>query len=384
MGVVTLTATTAFGTESALAYELDRLGYRDRETETGRITYRCDEAGIARSNVMLRCADRVLLRMGAFKAESFDELYDGVSAIGWEGLMPRDATFPVEAKSVSSRLFSVSDCQAIAKKAIAERLKKAYKAAWIEEVGAVYRTILFIHKDIVSVGVDTSGEGLHKRGYRILAHGAPIRETLAAAILLITRWRPGIPLIDPFCGSGTIPIEAAMMAFGMAPGAGREFASMGWGMPGKAAWGDALAEAGSAAAKVERVGIIGTDIDRGSISASRHHAARAGVGGAIHFQEMDVGRTSSPAKNGYTVTNPPYGERTAHDLPKTYRAMAEAYGRLETWSHHVITAYEGMERIFGRKADKRRKLYNGGIECQLYQYLSGPAGRPRADGGRGA
>ena len=369
-----LIATAAFGVEAIVARELKKLGYVEQAVQNGRVNFKGDYEAICRSNIWLRSADRVLVKIGEFKALTFDDLFEGTKALPWEEWIPEDGEFPVEGKSVSSKLASVPDCQAIVKKAIAERLKRAYKRPWFEETGEKYKIEVALLKDIATLTIDTSGHGLHKRGYRKLAGKAPLKETLACAMLLVSRWRGDRVLIDPFCGSGTIPIEAAMIAKNIAPGLKRKFAAEDWPVIPRNLWENAKAEAMDMINREQIVRIQGTDIDEKAISLARHHAREAGVEEFIHFQCMPVSRISSGYKYGFIICNPPYGDRTGEikSVEKLYNEMGRVFEKFGTWSFYILSSHPEFEKLFGRKADKKRKLYNGRIMCNYYQFFGPP------------
>lgn len=370
-----------FGLESVMKKEITDLGYPVVKVEDGRVTFSGDAGAISRANVFLRTTERVLLKAGSFRAETFDELFEGTKAIPWERYFPKDAKFWVaKASSIRSRLFSPSDIQSIMKKAMVERMKGAYGLTWFPEDGASFPLRVFLNKDEVTVGIDTTGESLHKRGYRTLTSKAPITETLAAALLMLTPWKRDRILVDPFCGSGTFPIEAAMMAANMAPGMNREFLSENWPhLIPKRCWYDAVNEANDCLDLSVETDIQGYDIDGEIIRAARANAQAAGVDHLIHFQRRPVSELSHPKKYGFIVTNPPYGERLEEkkNLPELYRTFGEQFAALDSWSAYVITAYEDMERYFGRKAAKNRKIYNGMMKTYFYQF-PGPKPPSRA------
>ena len=370
-----------FGLESVMKKEITDLGYPVVKVEDGRVTFSGDAGAISRANVFLRTTERVLLKAGSFRAETFDALFEGTKAIPWERYFPKDAKFWVaKASSIRSRLFSPSDIQSIMKKAMVERMKGAYGLTWFPEDGASFPLRVFLNKDEVTVGIDTTGESLHKRGYRTLTSKAPITETLAAALLMLTPWKRDRILVDPFCGSGTFPIEAAMMAANMAPGMNREFLSENWPhLIPKRCWYDAVNEANDCLDLSVETDIQGYDIDGDIIRAARANAQAAGVDHLIHFQRRPVSELSHPKKYGFIVTNPPYGERLEEkkNLPELYRTFGEQFAALDSWSAYVITAYEDMERYFGRKAAKNRKIYNGMMKTYFYQF-PGPKPPSRA------
>ncbi len=368
-----LIAPCHFGMEAVLKREIYDLGYDITRVEDGRVTFAGDAEALCRASLHLRTSERVLLKVGAFHAETFDELFEAVRALPWEHYLPADARFWVaKASSVKSKLFSPSDIQSLVKKAIVERLKEQYGISWFEETGASYPLRLFLYKDEVTVGLDTSGDSLHKRGYRLLSGKAPLTETLAAALILLTPWKGDRILADPFCGSGTIPIEAALIAAHIAPGLKREFLAETWtNLIDPRLWKDARAEAQEEVDLSVETRIQGFDLDGEILRAARDNAKRAGVDGLIHFQQRDIRDLHHPKKYGFVITNPPYGERMEEKeaLPELYRAMGEAFARLDSWSEYVISAYEDTERYIGRKADKKRKIYNGMLKSTLYQYI---------------
>lgn len=370
-GRVTLIATALFGVEAVVARELRHLGYDDIVTEDGKVTFTAAVSDICRANLWLRCADRVFLKMGEFDAVTFDQLFEGTKAIPWEQWLPKDSAFPVTGSCVRSTLMSISDCQSIIKKAVVERLKSFYGLSIFPEDGSRYKIVFWILKDKVILALDTSGDGLHKRGYRKRTTLAPIKETLASALLYISRWTPEKALLDPFCGSGTIPIEAAMIGCNIAPGLNRSFDSQYWSNVSTDLWEMAVEEACDLALPNKKLEIFGYDIDEESIDACRFHAKEAEVETRIHFQIRDVMETSSRFRYGIVVTNPPYGERMGDkpDNISLYGKMSQTFKEnLETWSYYIITSDLEFEKHFGRSADKKRKLYNGGILCYFYQY----------------
>ncbi|MTK07605.1 MAG: class I SAM-dependent RNA methyltransferase [Hungatella sp.] len=359
--------------EAVLKKEITDLGYDITLVEDGRVTFLGDDEAICRANVFLRTAERVLLKAGSFHAESFEELFQATKKIPWEEYIPADGKFWVaKASSIKSKLFSPSDIQSIMKKAMVERMKGAYKAEWFEENGASYPLRVFLYKDQVTVGIDTTGDSLHKRGYRTLTSKAPITETLAAALIMLTPWNKDRILVDPFCGSGTFVIEAAMMAANIAPGMNRSFLSEDWKniIPRKC-WYDTMDEANDLVDNDVKVDIQGYDIDPEIVKAARTNAESAGVDHLIHFQQRSVDALSHPKKYGFIITNPPYGERLEEkeNLPKLYRQIGERYAALDAWSLYMITAYEDAERYIGRKADKNRKIYNGMMKTYFYQFM---------------
>lgn len=373
-----------FGLEAVLKREIQDLGYDVSLVEDGRVTFIGDMDALCRANIFLRTAERVMLQVGRFKAETFDELFEGIKAIPWENYIPADGKFWVtKATSVKSKLFSPSDIQSIVKKAMVERLKIRYKMEWFSEDGASYPIRITFLKDEAVVGLDTSGVSLHKRGYRRLTSKAPITETLAAALIMLTPWKGDRILVDPFCGCGTFPIEAAMMAANIAPGMNREFVAEDWkNMIPRKLWYNAVEEANDLIKDDIETDIQGYDIDPDMVKAARENAREAGVDHLIHFQARPVSELRHPKKYGFVITNPPYGERLEEKeaLPTLYREIGEAYDRLDDWSMYLITGYEDAERYLGRKAAKNRKIYNGMLKTYFYQFPgSKPPRRPRQD-----
>jgi len=365
-----LIATATFGLEAVVARELRDLGYQDLRVENSRVIFRGDPMDVCRTNLWLRSADRVLIRMGEFEAYTFEELFEKTKAIPWEVLLPENAAFPVNGKSVRSKLFSVSDCQAIVKKAIVERLKQKYNKEWFAEDGPKYTIEVGLLKDVATLTVDTSGPGLHKRGYRKLASLAPLKETLAAALVQLSFWNPERLLVDPMCGSGTILIEAAMLGLNMAPGLNREYDAEKWPQIGSKLWQHAREEARDLIKKDRKFRILGYDIDGKVLKVARHNAQLAGVGEYIDFHTLPLSQFSSKRKYGCIICNPPYGERLGErkQVEDLYREMGRVFAKLDTWSVYVLTAHEEFERFYGRRADKKRKLYNGRIKVDYYQF----------------
>lgn len=372
MNRIELIAPCHFGLEAVLKREILDLGYEISSVEDGRVTFQGDAEAVCRANIFLRTAERVLLKVGSFQAVSFEELFEKTKALPWEAYIPKDGKFWVtKASSVKSRLFSPSDIQSVMKKAMVRRLQEHYHMEWFPEDGPEYPVRVFLMKDQVTVGIDTSGASLHKRGYREVSGKAPITETLAAALIMLTPWRGDRILVDPFCGSGTFPIEAAMMAANIAPGMNRSFTAEKWtNLIPKKLWYDTVDEASDLIREPEETDIQGYDADEDVIRIARRNAAEAGVEHMIHFQRRDVRNLSHPKKYGFIITNPPYGERLEDkkDLPELYRAFGESFRHLETWSAYMITSYEDAERYFGRKADKNRKIYNGMLKTYFYQF----------------
>ncbi len=368
-----LIAPCHFGLEAVLKREITDLGYEISHVEDGRVTFIGDEEAICRGNVFLRTAERILLQVGRFEATSFEELFQKTKQLPWEEFIPENGKFWVtKASSVKSKLFSSSDIQSIVKKAMVERMKEKYHVMWFSEDGESYPLRVFLNKDMVTLALDTTGVSLHKRGYRQMTAKAPISETLAAALILLTPWHKDRILVDPFCGSGTFPIEAAMMAANIAPGMNREFTSETWtNLIPKKEWYDAVNEANDLIDDSVEVDIQGYDIDPAVIKAARQNAMDAGVDHMIHFQERGVDKLSHPKKYGFIITNPPYGERLEEKeaLPALYRTIGERLKALDTWSAFLITSYENAERDMGRKATKNRKIYNGMLKTYFYQFL---------------
>ena len=377
-----LIAPCHFGMEAVLKREVLVLGYEISTVEDGRVCFWGDAQAICDANVFLRTAERILLKVGSFKAETFDELFEKTRVLPWENYIPKNGKFWVtKAASVKSKLFSPSDIQSIMKKAMVERLRRIYGIEWFQEDGPAYPIRVFLMKDIVTIGIDTSGVSLHKRGYRQMTVKAPITETLASALIMLTPWHKDRILVDPFCGSGTFPIEAAMMAANIAPGMNRSFTAEEWvNLIPKKAWYDAMDEANDVIDREVQVDIQGYDLNPEAVKAARQNAKDAGVDHLIHFQERAVKDLSHPKKYGFIITNPPYGERLEDkkDLPQLYREFGESFKKLDSWSAYMITSYEDAERYFGRKADKNRKIYNGMLKTYFYQFLGPkPPKRPR-------
>ncbi len=371
MSKIELIATATFGLEAIVAQEIKELGYEEVTVENGKVTFTADESAICRTNLWLRTADRIRLKVGEFKAVTFDQLFEQTKALPWADLLPRDAAFPVDGKSVQSTLFSISDCQAIVKKAVVESMKKRYHAEWFKEDGPLYRIEVSMLKDLATLTIDTSGPGLHKRGYRIEGSEAPLKETLAAALVLIARWQPDIALIDPLCGSGTIPIEAALIGQNIAPGMNRNYISEQWPTIPREHWREARKETHDRANYNLELDITGTDIRSDLIETARENAAEARVEEQIHFQARPLSELSSKKKYGKVICNPPYGERLSSmkAVENLYQQMGKQFKKLDTWSYYIITAHENFEALFGKKASKRRKLYHGNIKVQYYQYF---------------
>lgn len=364
-------ATSTFGLESIVAKELKELGYDDLKIENGRVSFEGDERDIVTCNLWLRTADRVLIDMGEFKAESFEELFQGTSKINWGELIPIDGIMHVEGKSIKSKLFSVPDCQSIVKKAVIESMKRKYRREIFNENGALYKIEVGILKDIVTLTVDTSGPGLHKRGYREIAGGAPLKETLAAAMVLISKWNADIILADPLCGSGTIPIEAALIGRNIAPGINRNFISEQWDVIPSTLWEQARKHARNFIKSAD-FKIHASDVDGRVLKIARENAEKAGVMENIVFNKIPVQEFSMKQKGGMIICNPPYGERLGEkeEVEELYKDMGKVFSGLNNWSYYILTSYAEFQKLFGKKADKNRKLYNGRIQCYYYQYIA--------------
>ena len=366
----TLCVPCLLGLEGPIADELKRLGLSDVKNENGRVYFRGGDDAIARANINLRVGERVLLELGRFYAVSFDELFEKTKALPWETLIPKDAAFPVKGYSLNSKLFSVSDCQKIIKKAVVERLRSVYGIEWFPETAETYQIQFSIMKDCVSVCVDTSGAGLHKRGYRPAHNAAPLKETMAAAMVMLSRYRGREDFCDPFCGSGTVPIEAALIAKNRAPGLNRGFSAQYWQGFDKNAFDRAREEARDKEFN-GNYRIIGSDIDANALSIARENAERAGVADIVRFEKADAMKFARATENGIIVTNPPYGERIMEkqEAESLYRGFGEAWRNTENWKLYLLSSHTEFERCFGRTADKKRKLYNGMIKCDLFMYL---------------
>ncbi len=381
MKYIELIAPCHFGLEAVLKREILDLGYEISKVEDGKVTFLGDWEAVCYANIFLRTAERVLVKVGSFHAETFDELFEGTKALPWEEFIPKDGKFWVtKANSIKSKLFSPSDIQSIMKKAMVERLRPYYGIGRFPEDGAPYPLRVTLMKDEVTVGLDTTGISLHKRGYRQMTAKAPITETLAAALIMLTPWRGDRILVDPFCGSGTFPIEAAMMAANMAPGMNRSFLAQQWdNLIPKKSWYNAVDEANDLLNLQVETDIQGYDIDGEVVKAARQNAALAGVDHLIHFQRRPVSELNHPKKYGFIITNPPYGERLEDKaaLPGLYTEMGEAFRRLDSWSEYLITSYEDTEKYIGRKADKNRKIYNGMLKTYFYQYIGPKPPRPK-------
>lgn len=371
--IFTISCPCHFGLEAPLKREIYDLGYDITEVTDGRVTFTGDAEAICRANIHLRCAERVLVEVGRFHATTFEELFQGIKSLPWEEYIPKDGKFWVtKATSVKSKLFSLTDIQSIAKKAMVERMKSYYDINWFDEDGAEYPVRIFLLKDDVVVTLDSTGVPLHKRGYRTYTSKAPLSETMAAALIELTPWRADRILVDPFCGSGTFLIEAAMMAANIAPGLNRDFTSMDWtNLIDSQIWKDCFDEARAEVNTDIECDLQGFDIDPEMVKIARLNAKQAGVDHLIHFQARDVANLRHPKKYGFILTNPPYGERLEDkkDLPEIYGKLGDAFKALDSWSMYVITSYEDASKSIGKKADKNRKIYNGMIKTYFYQFL---------------
>lgn len=366
----TLIATSTFGLESIVANELRELGYEDLVVENGKVTFVGDELDIATCNIWLRTADRILIKVSEFKAESFEELFQGTKSVDWGDIIPKDGFMHVVGKSVKSKLYSVPDCQSIVKKAVIESMKRKYDVTEFKENGATYKIEVAILKDIVTLTIDTTGPGLHKRGYRTEAGEAPLKETLAAALVLISKWNPERILADPMCGSGTILIEAAMIGKNMAPGINRNFVSEDWENFDKSIWEDVRKHA-KTLIKDNEFRILGSDINARLLKVARENIQRAGVEDCVSVQTLPMQEFSSNKKYGCIVTNPPYGERIgeAGEVEELYKDMGRVFSKLDSWSVFVLTSHDDFQKLYGAKATKNRKLYNGRLQTYYYQYF---------------
>ncbi|WP_156289201.1 THUMP domain-containing class I SAM-dependent RNA methyltransferase [Oceanobacillus salinisoli] len=368
---VTLIATAAMGLESVVAKEVKELGY-EVQVENGRVVFEAPISAIPRCNLWLRTADRVKILVGEFKAVTFDELFEGTKQLPWENYITEEGQFPVSGKSVKSELHSVPDCQKIVKKSIAEKLKLKHGVVHkMPETGEQYKIEVSLLKDMAALTIDTSGYGLHKRGYRVGQGEAPLKETMAAALILLTNWNPDYPLIDPFCGSGTIPIEAALIGQNIAPGFNRDFVSEDWPMIKKKYWDKAFEEAEDYANYDQKLSIVGSDIDHKMIQIAQDNAMEAGLGDLVTWKQMQVKDLSIRNNNGYIIGNPPYGQRLSdkESVAKMYRDLGSIMKEHPSWSVYILTAYDEFEKEYGQKATKKRKLFNGFIQTNYYQYF---------------
>ena len=370
MAQIELIATAPMGLEALVAREIKDLGYEDMDVDNGSVTFRADESAICRANLWLRTADRILVKMGQFPATTFEELFQGTRALPWDEWIPAEGNFHINGRSHKSQLSSVPASQGVVEKAIVERMRQKYKLDWFPKTGAKYSVEVSLLKDVATLTLDTTGPSLHKRGYRKLTAEAPIKETLAAAMIMLSRWHPERPFMDPMCGSGTIPIEAALIAHNMAPGLHREFSAEKWGRIGDSLWQTARDEAFDLVNYDRAVQIMGSDVNAEVLELAAHHVRAAGLTKSITLKKQAVNQVKTDLKYGYLICNPPYGERLGEreEVEDLYRALGRMTRELPEWSVFVITAHKEFERFYGRRADKKRKLYNGRIECDLYQY----------------
>ena len=366
-----LVATCLFGLEKLLGEEIDKLGYKRLDTMDGRVTFEGDACAVARANINLRCAERIFIKVGSFEARTFTDLFEGTKSLPWENYIGRLDAFPVKGHSIKSALFSIPDCQSIVKKAVVNRLGEKYHISYFDETEVKYQIEFFIFKDVATLMIDTTGTALHKRGYRPAAGAAPLRETLGAAIAYTARPREDVLFWDPFCGSGTIAIEAAMILANIAPGAGRSFASEKFPLIPSALWKEARIEAEDKVVRDPKFEVFASDIDREVLEYAKANADRAGVLSNMKIFEQDARRIEKLDRRGTIVCNPPYGERmmTERQVESLYREIGKTFARLSPWQIYVLTSHEGFERFYGRRADKKRKLYNGMIPCNLYQFF---------------
>ena len=361
---------TLFGLESYTAREIRRLGYETTSVTDGRVTFMGDYEAICRANLWLRTGERVLIKAAQFKAESFEELFENTKAVDWERWLPKDCAFPVKGYSLKSKLASVRDCQAIIKKAVATKMSQIYGMEILPEDGSLYRIQFSVQKDEVTLMIDTSGEPLHKRGYRQNSNLAPLRETIAAAMVMLSFWKYEYPLCDPFCGSGTIPIEAAMIKRNMAPGLSRRFAANDFEQINNSMWESAFEEARESVKDVP-LEIYASDIDPMAVSLTRENAQKALVGDYIRVSEGKAENISFSQPYGTVICNPPYGERLGEikECEELYKNIGKTFSKLDEWNYYILASNEEFERLFGKKADKKRKIYNGMIKCNIYQYF---------------
>ena len=366
-----LVATCLFGLEKLLGEEIAKLGYKRLDTMDGRVTFEGDAGAVARANINLRCAERIFIKVGSFEARTFTDLFEGTKSLPWENYIGRLDAFPVKGHSIKSALFSIPDCQSIVKKAVVNRLGEKYHISYFDETEVKYQIEFFIFKDVATLMIDTTGTALHKRGYRPAAGAAPLRETLGAAIAYTARPREDVLFWDPFCGSGTIAIEAAMILANIAPGAGRSFASEKFPLIPSTLWKEARIEAEDKVVRDPKFEVFASDIDREVLEYAKANADRAGVLSNMKIFEQDARKIEKLDRRGTIVCNPPYGERmmTERQVESLYREIGKTFARLSPWQIYVLTSHEGFERFYGRRADKKRKLYNGMIPCNLYQFF---------------
>lgn len=359
-----------FGLEALVAKEIRWMGYETSSVEDGRVTFIGDFEAVCRANLYLRCGERVLIKVGEFTAVTFDELFEQTKALPWTKWLGKNAAFPVKGFCLKSTLASMRDCQAIIKKAIVSSLSAEYGIEWLPEDGASYQIQFSVMKDKVTLMIDTSGDGLHKRGYRRISNAAPLKETIAAAMIMLSFWKYEYPLADPFCGSGTIPIEAAMFKRNIAPGLMRHFAAEGFDQSDPTLW-SRLREEAESKKRNTPLTILASDIDAATLEIAKENAKIAGVSDAITFSQVDATKFTSGEPYGSIICNPPYGERLsdAEECRRLYKNMGKAFEKLPDWSYYILASDENFEKIFGRKADKRRKIYNGMIKCNIFQYF---------------
>lgn len=371
MNKIKLIATATFGLEAIVKREVEALGFTDIKVENGRVIFSAEVEDIPKANLWLRSADRVLLLVGEFKALSFDELFEKTKALPWGDWITEDGEFTVTGKSIKSKLYSVPDCQSIVKKAVVDKMRAKYKTEWFEETGARHTIQVALLKDIATLTIDTSGTGLHKRGYREAAVEAPLKETLAAALVQLSFWKHDRVLLDPFCGSGTIAIEAAMLGRNIAPGLNRKFASEEWESIPKEAWKQARVEAFKAMKNDRELKIYASDMDKGAIDIAKDNAFKAGVDDCIDFKVRKFSTINIKNSFGVIITNPPYGERIGEkiEVDELYKEMGREFKELRTWSKYIITSEEDFEKLYGKRASRKRKLYNGRIKVDYYQYF---------------
>lgn len=370
MKEIELIATSTFGLESVVKSEIKNLGFDIISVDNGKVVFKGDISSIPKANLWLRSADRVLLKIGEFKALSFEELFEKTKKLPWDEWISEDGKFTVEGKSVKSKLFSISDCQAIVKKSVVEKLKSKYDTEWFKEIGPEYTIQVSILKDIATLTIDTSGVGLHKRGYRIKNTEAPIKETLAAAMVMLSFWDKNRILLDPFCGSGTIPIEAALIGKNIAPGLNRDFVSEYWPCIDKDIWKKERVKALKSIDQDTELSIYASDIDSNAIEIAKNNAYEAGVDDCINFEVKDILKLNVNKDYGVLICNPPYGERLSNidKVIELYKILGKKFNKLDTWSKYILTSYEKFEKIYGKDSDKKRKLYNGRIKVDFYQY----------------
>lgn len=378
-----MVATCLFGLEKLLGEEIDALGCKRLDTMDGRVTFEGNEYSLVGANIRLRLAERIFIKLGDFSAESFEELFEGVRSLPWEEWIGRNDAFPVKGHAIRSKLFSVPDCQSIVKKAICKRLSDVYGIGWLPEEGTKYQVEFFIFKDRATLMIDTSGVALHKRGYRPVSGEAPLRETLAAAMAIISRPREDVLLWDPFCGSGTIAVEAAMLMTNRAPGLKRSFAGESFSQIDSSVWKFERECAAEDIVRDTAFEVYASDIDRSVLEVARENAKRAGVADRIKIFEQDATKIKKLDRRGTVVCNPPYGERlmTQREVEELYRKMGKTFSELSPWQIYVLTSAENFEHLYGRRADKVRKLYNGMIPCGLYQYFKNFKDEPRREHG---